>query len=365
MMRSGSGRILRIIPLFFLIAAIFSATVTANNNLIVHFIDVGQGDSELIQFNNTNILIDGGEEDMGARVEAYLKDHDVSSLDIVVATHPHSDHVGGLITILNDFPVKRVLDSGQTQTTPTYETFLNLVDQKNIPYKTPKKGQTIDFDPDLKIEVLNPPSNPFTDDLNQDSIVLKVTYNKVSFLLMGDAGFEAENSIFAAGYDLKSDVLKVAHHGSSSASSQTFLNKVKPAISIIEVGAGNDYGHPTQETLNALQKIGSKIYRTDLDGNIVITTDGQTYSVVTEKQSGSTASTIPKAGTPSVTQSSAPITSSSTASQQFVGSTKSNKYHYPSCSEAQKIKPANEIWFSSSEDARAHGYVPCGICHPP
>jgi competence protein ComEC len=164
---------------------------------------------------------------------------------------------------------------------------LNLIDQKNISYKVAERGQTINLDPRIKIEVLSPPVTPFPDDLNQNSIVLKVTYDKVSFLLMGDAGQEAENSLLSAGYDLKSNILKVAHHGSSSASSPAFLAAVKPAVSIIEVGAGNDYGHPSQKTLNALEKIGSKIYRTDRNGNIVVTTDGQSYSISTGKPSSS------------------------------------------------------------------------------
>lgn len=184
--------------------------------MTVHFLDVGQGDSELIQFNNKNILVDGGVQDMGPWVESYLHNHGVSSLELVVATHPHEDHVGGLITILRDFPVQQVLDSGQPDTSQTYESFLTLIDQKNIPYKVGFRGQTIDLDPGLKIEVLSPPAAHFSDDLNQNSIVLKITYGKVSFLLMGDAGFEAENSIMAAGYDLESTILKVGHHGSSS-----------------------------------------------------------------------------------------------------------------------------------------------------
>ena len=176
---------------------------------------------------------------------------------------------------------------------------------------------------------------------------------------MGDAGFVAEDSLLASGYDLKSDVLKVGHHGSSSASGSAFLAKVKPTSSIIEVGAGNDYGHPTSKTLTALQNTGSKIYRTDTNGNIVITTDGQTYSVSTSKQSWNTASTAPKA-------TAAASSATATVSQgPFVGSSKSDKYHYPSCSAAKKIKSANLVTFSSSADARAQGYVPCGICHLP
>ena len=221
------------------------SSVTASENLTTHFIDVGQGDSILLQFNGKNVLIDGGTQEMGPRVETYLRNHGVSSLNLLVATHPHEDHIGGLVTILKDLPVKQVLDSGQPHSSQVYETFLTLIDQKNIPYNVAQRGQKINLDKDLMIDVLSPPQNLFSDDLNQNSIVLKITYGKVSFLLMGDAGAEAESSLISTSYDLKSDILKVGHHGSSSSTSTAFLNDVKPAISIIEVGAGNDYGHPT------------------------------------------------------------------------------------------------------------------------
>jgi beta-lactamase superfamily II metal-dependent hydrolase len=286
-------------------------------------------------------------------------------LDLLVATHPHEDHIGGLIDILNDIPIKQVLDSGQTHTAPSFENYLNLIDRKNIPFSIAERGQTIDLDPSLKIEVLSPTSTPF-DDLNENSIVLKVTYNKVSFLFMGDAGFEAEDSIMAAGYDMKSTVLKVGHHGSSSSTGTSFLREVRPEVEVIEVGAGNDYGHPTQKTLSALQNTGSKLFRTDLDGNIVITTDGQIYTVTTGKQSWSTAGTAPKSTASAVAWPVSPVAVVSTTSQEaFVGSVKSNKYHNPNCQWAEKIKPSNEIWFTGSADARTHGYVSCGVCHPP
>jgi competence protein ComEC len=349
-----------------LIIAVSAAAVSASENLTVHFIDVGQGDSELLQFAGKNVLIDAGTKDMAPRVDSYLRSHGVSSLALLVATHPHEDHIGGLLTILNDLSVGQVLDSGQEHTSQTFENYLNLIDRKNIPFSTAERGQTIDLDPRLKIEILSPPATLFPDDLNQNSVVLKVTYNKVSFLFMGDAGFKAEDSLLSSGYDLNSDVLKVGHHGSSSASSPAFLSRVKPASSIIEVGAGNDYGHPTSKTLSALQSTSSKIYRTDTNGNIVVTTDGQTYTVTTGKQSWTTSTTAPKATTSAVTWPASPVAAASTATQDaFVGSVKSNKYHYPSCQWAEKIKPSNEIWFTGSEDARAHGYVSCGVCHPP
>lgn len=368
MKKSNFKRILQAALLSVLIIAVSVAAVSASENLTVHFIDVGQGDSELLQFNGKNILIDGGDRDAGTIVECYLRSHGVSSLDLIVATHPHDDHICGLLTIFNDFPVGQVLDSGQEHTTSTFETYLNLIDQKNIPFSTAERGQTIDLDPSLKIEVLSPPATLFEGNLNQNSIVLKVTYEKISFLLTGDANCDAEESIMAAGSDLKSTVLKVGHHGSASSTCMPFLNEVRPEVAVIEVGPGNSYGHPTQQTLTALQNTGTKIYRTDLDGDIVVTTDGQTYSVSAGKHSWCTGTTAPKSTASSVAWTAGPVATATTAAasqEAFVGSAKSDKYHYPGCSAAQKIKPANLVTFSSSADARAQGYVPCGICHPP
>jgi competence protein ComEC len=366
MKKSNIKRLLQATLLSVLIIAV-SATASASENLSVHFLDVGQGDSIFLQFNNKNVLIDAGDQDSGQTVESYLRSHGVTSLDLLVATHPHEDHIGGLITILNDIPIKQVLDSGQTHTTQTFENYLNLIDQKNILFNIAERGQTIDLDPAIKIEVLSPPATLFAGDLNQNSVVLKVTYNKVSFLLAGDAGFQAEDSM-AAGYDLKSTVLKVGHHGSSSSTGTSFLSEVRPEVAVIEVGATNSYGHPTSKTLSALQNTGTKVYRTDLDGNIVITTDGQSYSVSTGKQSWSTTGTAPKSTASAVAwpATAAASTTAATSSQgPFVGSSKSDKYHYTSCSSAEKIKPANLVTFSSSADARAQGYVPCGRCNPP
>ena len=254
----------------------------AEGNLTVHFLDVGQGDSILLEHNDDTMLIDAGEIGKGDDVATYLKSEGITSLDYVVATHPHSDHIGGMSVILNGFSIGHFVDSGFPYTSKTYENMLTTIYKKNIPFTTPKRGDKIDFSSGIDVQVLNPGSTYFTDDLNQNSVVLKVTDGKVTFLFMGDAGIEAENEIMKGGYNVKADILKVGHHGSRTSSSASFINAVSPAVSVIEVGAGNDYGHPHKETLDRLQKV-SKVYRTDLDGTITITTDGSKYTVTTQK----------------------------------------------------------------------------------
>ena len=253
----------------------------SGQNLTIHFLDVGQGDSILVEYNNKDMLIDAGESDQGEVVTDYLQDQGISTLDYVVATHPHSDHIGGMNDVLNNFQVEHFIDSGYPHTSKTYENMLITIDQKDIPFEVVKAGQTIDFGPAVDIEVLNP-GTTYSDDLNENSVVLKVTYGDTSFLLMGDAGLESEEHIMEAGYNVDSDILKVGHHASRSASGATFISAVSPELSVIEVGAGNSYGHPHTEILNRLQKA-STVYRTDLDGTIIVTTDGSTFTVTTDK----------------------------------------------------------------------------------
>lgn len=193
-----------------------SPTPTAPNtgtpsgqNLTVHFLDVGQGDSILLQFNGKSMLIDAGESDKDEVVSNYLKNQGISTLNYVVATHPHSDHIGGMNDILNNFKIEHFVDSGYPHTSKTYENMLATIDAKNIPFETPKRGDKINFASGINVEVLNPGSSYYPDDLNQNSVVLKVTDGKVSFLLMGDAGLEAENDIIEAGYNVNADFLKL------------------------------------------------------------------------------------------------------------------------------------------------------------
>ncbi len=258
-----------------------SSASPQSGNLTVHFIDVGQGDSILVEYDGKTMLIDAGDNNMGYTVSAFLKEQKISSLDYVVATHPHADHIGGMLTILNQYPVGQFIDSGYPHTSQTYENMLTAIDTKNIPFHVAQRGETIDLASGLEIMVLNP-GKERSEDLNENSVVLKITDRDVSFLLMGDAGLEAEESIMAAGYDVDADILKVGHHASTSGSGHNFISSVSPEVSIIEVGADNDYGHPHAEILQRLKSL-STIYRTDDHGTITITTDGSTYTLTTKK----------------------------------------------------------------------------------
>ncbi|NLM29234.1 MAG: MBL fold metallo-hydrolase [Methanomicrobiales archaeon] len=252
-----------------------------HGDLLVHFIDVGQGDSILVEFRDKAMLVDAGERDMGEHVIAYIRSRGIERLDVVVATHAHSDHIGGLRDVISTFPVGRFIDAGQPHPTVTYENLLTRIEELGIPYVVAERGQTIALDPDLEILIENPGKKPLGD-INEDSIVLKVTYEDVSYLLTGDAGRPAEESMMKAGLDLDADVLKVGHHASRHASSAGFLAAVSPSISVITVGAGNDYGHPHEEVLERLGAIGSRIHRTDLEGTVIVATDGRVLAVTTE-----------------------------------------------------------------------------------
>nr|WP_320160241.1 lamin tail domain-containing protein [uncultured Methanoregula sp.] len=264
-----------------------SRVANSDGKLSVYFLDVGQGDSELLVFGNKTILIDAGETDMGDRVVADLKKFSITRIDLLVATHPHSDHIGGMQKVLAAFPVGKVLDAGLPHPSPIYEHFLETIDAQHIPYTIAEQGQTIDIDPALRILVLSPPHERFGDDPNLNSIVLRISYGTINILMTGDMGGEAESALTKTGYALDAQILKVGHHGSEYSTSPAFLARVHPETAIIEVGKDNPYGHPHDKALKNLQNAGASVYRTDLDGTVLVRSDGISYSVTTEKGSGS------------------------------------------------------------------------------
>lgn len=275
-----------ILTIIFMILAgafeLFQGTVaiTPSEDLKVHFLDVGQGDSIFIELpTNETILIDASIKDASNKIINYLREENVSKIDYVFATHPHSDHIGGMSAVIKAFDIGQIYMPKAVTTTKTYENLLLTIKDKNLKIKAAKAGNTIIDTDDLKLVVLAPNQDSY-ESLNNYSIVLKLTYKEKSFLFMGDAETLSEKEITG---DIQADVLKVGHHGSRTSTSQAFLNKVNPSYAVISVGLNNDYKHPHQEVIDRLEKKNIKIYRTDQNGDIMFTTDGYNIDVKVEK----------------------------------------------------------------------------------
>lgn len=325
-----------------------SASTGNLSPLKVHYIDVGQGDSELLQCKGVNILIDTGESDQATNLIAYLEKQGVKQIDHLFLTHPHTDHMGAAVKVMEHFPVKNVYLTNRTHTTVAYRKLIETIKNKNINRIQAKAGLSISFAKNLKGKILAP--NKKYEDINASSIVMKVSYGKNSFLFTGDATVETEMDILNDGYDVSSDVYKVSHHGSSTSNSSSFLNAVNPSICVIEVGKNNSYGHPHKEIKERLNQMDTKVYRTDLNGSIVITSNGKKLSV--------------KPTTGTATSSSGSSTNSSTGNTKitYIGNKNSHVYHLPSCSSLPNKN--NQVTFQSKSAAVKAGYHACSRCHP-
>ena len=251
----------------------------------VHFIDVGQADSIFIELpDGKNMLIDAGNNADGAFVARYLSDRGVTRINYLIGTHPHADHIGGLDTIINEFDIVNVLMPKVSYNTKTYEDVLKAVKNKGLRIISPVAGEYCVEVSNYKIEVLAPCEAEY-EDINNYSIVVKITIGERSFLFCGDAEALSEEQMLER-FDIGADVVKLGHHGSATSSSEAFLDAVNPEYAVIMCGADNDYGHPHEQTLDRLAKRGIGLYRTDINGTIVMTTDGQSIDVVVQYQPG-------------------------------------------------------------------------------
>ena len=342
---------------------------TSNENeeplakLKIHFIDVGQADCILIQSETgKTMLIDAGNNNDADLIYSYLDSLNIKKIDFLIGTHPHEDHIGSLDMVINNFDIGTIYMPKVSTNTKTFEDVLLSIKKKNLSINTALAGININIDKNLNAEILAPNSTNY-DDLNNYSVVMKLKHGNNSFLFAGDAEDISENEMLAKGYDLKSDLLKVGHHGSDSSSTEEFINSVSPKYAIISVGRDNNYGHPSDTVLHRLSAHNIDIYRTDEIGTIIATSDGKNITI--DKNSTEIKINAPPVENTSSNnvKSTQQVDNTNTTTNQgitvYITKTGS-KYHISSCSSLRKSKIPISL-----KDAKVRGYGACKKCHPP
>lgn len=328
--------------------------ISENSTFAVHYIDVGQADASLVLCDGKVMLIDGGNADDSSLIYSYLKKLNITFLDYIVATHPHEDHVGGLSGALHYATAGQVLSPVLTYSGTSFDAFLKVINAQGIPLTVPAPEDTFTLG-SAQIEVLGPTGAAA--DVNNQSIVLRVTYGETSFLFMGDAEREAEQCLLNAGYDLSSTVLKVGHHGAADATGYPFLWEVRPEYAVISVGVDNDYGHPSDAVLSKLRDAEAEVLRTDLHGDIIMLSNGESISIL----AGKGANTL----VPEDTSYSSVCDDILPADFGIlILNTNSKKYHQPDCRSVDKIRTGNRQEYTGTIDVLLDaGFSPCGNCH--
>lgn len=322
----------------------FTVSATASS-LQVHFIDVGQADSSLLICDGHAMLIDGGNAADSSLIYSYLKAQNINKLDFIVCTHAHEDHVGGLSGALSYAAADKALSPVKTYSSDPFSNFVNALEKQGKVITVPKAGGTFTLG-SANVEVLAPQDT--YSDVNNSSIVLRISHGKSSFLFMGDAELESENDILDSGSSVKSTVIKVGHHGSESSSSYRLLYEAQASYAVISCGKNNQYGHPDEAVMSRLRDAEIKVYRTDMQGTIICTSDGSNLSFTTERNAN--ADTNPKKNT------------ETSPTGSYIGNKTSMKFHLPTCRSLPN--EVNRVYFSSRYEAASAGYEPCKICKP-
>ena len=317
----------------------------------IRFIDVGQALSVLVTCDGQSMLYDGGNVADGSLVVSYLQSQGVSRLEYVFCSHAHEDHVGGLAAVLAKFPAGHVYAPVTENDTKCFSDFVKYTQQQGLTVEVPAVGASWQLGSAV-VRLLGPVAQ--YDDTNDTSLVLRIDYGQTSFLLTGDMERDAEDDLAASGADLDVDVLQVGHHGSETSTGYVFLNSVLPEVGVISVGEGNSYGHPHEAALSRLRDAGVDVWRTDLSGTVTITSDGSNYTVSSEKY------VPPEQQNPTASDGSGQQSAGPETIQAYIGNVNSKKFHLPSCSNLPDA--ANQVLFSSYEEAVQAGYTPCGNC---
>lgn len=317
----------------------------------VHFIDVGQADAALILCDGKAMLIDGGNVADSSLIVAYLRRNAVSCIDYLICSHAHEDHVGGLSGALSAVKVGAVFAPVTESDSKAYQNFIQKSGEQGLFVQHPSPGEHFSFG-EADISFFGPVAES-GENVNNTSIVLKVTYGQTSFLFTGDAEMDAERAILSHDFDLSSTVLKVGHHGSDTSTSYVFLREVMPQYAVISVGKDNAYGHPSDLVLSRLRDVGAKVYRTDIQGDIVFKSDGKNLTVSTVKNQYTVTNPTEIDGSG---QNAENLTG------MYIGNKNSKKFHLPTCYTLPKKE--NMVLFDARSEALEAGYLPCGNCNP-
>ncbi len=328
-----------------------SVQTSAGKDLEVHFIDVGQGSSTLIESDGCYMLVDGGDSKYSSKVVSYLEDQSVDKLDYIIATHYDADHLNGVVGALENYDADIVIAPDYKAESKVYKSFTSLLKEKSIKITYPKTGTKYKIG-NAEFTILAPNDTHY-DDANDYSVAIKLVNGNNSFILTGDAEIESEYEMLETNIDLSCDVYLAGHHGSKYSSSQAFLQALKPDSVVISAGKDNKYGHPADETMARLNAMGCDIYRTDKLGDIIATSNGKNITFNVNKSSG---------GNGKKNNSSSTGKNSTKKKGAYIGNVNSKKFHEKDCGSVPDEE--NRVYFNTADDAEDAGYNPCGNCNP-